>query len=183
MYKTIGLATRWTLQYNNIIAILILLSSKEIFNTINNWDARWSILSQIRSTNFHSLTTRGHPLPTRTRALHYCYISPRTTVPIIHCTDNTHSWSHCLHSWFPSHTLLKPWTSSSSLPSISVYHSPSYFTEPSLSLAKPVFLCFDSCFVFLDCLLIVMGKCSLIKYWGFPLTVSGKDSKLCECQK
>ncbi len=40
--------------------------------------------------------------------LHYYYISPRTTVPIIHCTDDSHSWSHWLHSWFPSHTLLKP---------------------------------------------------------------------------
>ncbi len=76
------------------------------------------LLSRIRSTNFHSLTTRGPLLTAFTLALHYCYISPRTTVPIIHCTDDTHSWLHWLHSWFPSQTLLRPWTSSSSLQSI-----------------------------------------------------------------
>ncbi len=30
---------------------------------------------------------------------------------------------------------------------------------------------------------VVKGKWSLVKHWGFPLTVSGKDSKLCVCCK
>ncbi len=72
----------------------ILIKQKYLF-IIKFTDPRM-VVSCIRSTNFHSLThsltTRGHPLTTCTLALHYSYISPRTTVPIIHCTDNTHSW-------------------------------------------------------------------------------------------
>ncbi len=46
---------------------------------------------------------------------------PRTTFPSNHCTNHTtvtnHSL-HWLHSWIPSDTLYKPWTSSLSWPSI-----------------------------------------------------------------
>ncbi len=35
------------------------------------------------------LTTGGHSLTTWTLALHYCCTSPQTTIPNIHCTDNT----------------------------------------------------------------------------------------------
>ncbi len=66
------------------------------------------LLSQIWSMNFHSLTTRGHPLTTWTLALHYCCTSPSDY--------NSHHplhWRHTavtnltllwLHSWSHNHT-------------------------------------------------------------------------------
>jgi len=66
-------------------------------------------LSQIRFVILHSLTTL-------TLAPH-CI----SAFPINHCTNHTtvpnHSL-HWLHSWIPSDTLYKPWTSSLSSPSI-----------------------------------------------------------------
>ncbi len=72
------------------------------------------------------LWTSTHSPPEVTRSphglLHYtnCCTSPRTTVPIIHCTDDTHT-AECTdytHSWFQLNMLHKLWTSSLSLPSI-----------------------------------------------------------------
>ncbi len=44
------------------------------------------------------LTTRGHSLTTWTLALHYCCTSPQTTIPTIHCTDDTQLIALTTHS-------------------------------------------------------------------------------------
>ncbi len=105
---------------------------KNVTEDWNNMGSRE--LSRIRFMGFLLLTTRGHPLTTWTLALHYCCTSPQTTIPTIHCTDDTHSWLHWrhtqlialtthtadytddTHSWLHwPHTIHKSWTSSSSL--------------------------------------------------------------------
>ncbi len=63
------------------------------------------LLSRIRSVAFRPIATRGHSLTTWTLALHYCWMSPKTTFPIIHCTDVTHTavrTDHA-HTWESSH--------------------------------------------------------------------------------
>ncbi len=75
-------------------------------------------LSIIHNCHESGLWTSVNSPPEVTRSphglLHYtnCCTPPQTTIPIIHYTDDTHTWLH----W--SHTLHKPWISSSSLPSI-----------------------------------------------------------------
>ncbi len=96
-------------------------------------------MSRILSMHFRSLTTRGHPLTTWTLALHYCCTSPRTTVPIIHCTDDTHTHTHtadCTDYTADSHHtpyLSHGFPQSDRRVLYSVYHSPSdsYSTEPT----------------------------------------------------
>ncbi len=85
------------------------------------YERTWSFCKFITRCHESGLWTSFNSPPEVPRSphglLHYtnCCTSPQTTIPIIHCTDDTHSWLH----W--SHTLHKSWTSSSSLTSIVVY--------------------------------------------------------------
>ncbi len=78
--------------------------------------------------------------------LHYYYISPRTTVPIIHCTDLTDYTADSHHTPYLSLGLPRPLCRVL----FSIYHCDNYFTEPifsflSLVILLPVFLRFTYC--------------------------------------
>ncbi len=90
------------------------LRNKKLKRTVFIQNIHFVLLSHICSMNFCSLTTR-YLVITWWRYLahhidscitHYCCTSPivLTTIPIIHCTDDTHSWFHWLHSWSHNHT-------------------------------------------------------------------------------
>ncbi len=71
----------------------------------------------IRFMILRPLTTRGHPLTTWTLALH-SLLHSTSDYNSHHLLHWRHSWLHWTHSWLHwSHSLLKPWTSSLSLPS------------------------------------------------------------------
>ncbi len=109
------------------------------------------LLSRIRSVAFRPIATRGHSLTTWTLALHYCWISPKTTFPIIHCTDVTHTavrTDHA-HTWESSHNYTAYLNLGLPLALCWVLFSYSYSTEHSyLSVCLVSFPVFDSCPVF-----------------------------------
>ncbi len=77
-------------QDNYLLRLLFCVLWKR--NVTEDWNYMGSReLSRIRFMGFLLLTTRGHSLTTWTLALHYCCTSPQTTIPTIHCTDDTHS--------------------------------------------------------------------------------------------
>ncbi len=125
--------------------------------------------------NFRLLTTRGHPLITWTLALHYCCTSPRTTIPIIHCTDDTHTHTAVCtdYSWFPSDMLLKPWTSSCFLPSIFKHLSQSLLIANLRSLPCFLILVLPSLFICVLIIAFVFLDCPFILPFGLCMPLFG----------
>ncbi len=99
---------------------------------------------------------------------------PRTTITIIHCTDDTHTADCTNHTPYLNHGL--PQSEHRVL--YSVYHSPSdsYSTVPCLALpsclaflpclALPCLLALPSCLAFLPCLLALpcLGLCLALAF-------------------
>ncbi len=141
-------------------------------NNLRTLDALWfeSLKCVYIYCHEYGLWTSVHSPPEVTRSphglLHYITVAlhHRTTIPIIHCTDDTQlsPISHCSDytSDHNSHTLYKPWTYSLSLPSIvSVYH-----LQAIATLRSPV-----SCLsLALPCLALPCLVCFLV-FWFLPV--------------
>ncbi len=113
---------KWFYQLRMISRLKPILSFKDLEIAVCHESCPWSFICSPPEVAFRSHRHSHHT---------DCYMSPRTTVPIIHCTDYTHIYT--IHSCNLSNTIYKPWTSSFGSPSIvCFYHSPSdsNITEP-----------------------------------------------------